>query len=239
MFSRFDANQRVLRLSWSSAIMVQLYLVTDFWLLKNPVGVGWYQLLLFLYNQFELNLSKVRRPGHSFWLVVCFTYIFLNNVLGLLPYVFTASRQLVFSFTFSLVSWITYYLVLLSFGINQYLRHLLPLGTPYLLIPLMVLIELIRGIIRPLTLGVRLVANMVAGHLLIVLVRRPFARRGWAILSVGIRGLILLVLLERGVSLIQGYVFSLLSSLYLAESNWRGLNYLNNLTCWQLIKDKK
>ena len=209
-------------------VSIHGYLMRGFWLQKSPLerlvskGAG------FLAGQFELGLSSLRTPGHVLWLVTCFIFIFLNNLLGLLPYVFTASRHLAFSFTFSLVRWLTYYLLFLVKGAGHFLAHLVPIGTPYVLIPLIVLIELIRGLIRPLTLGVRLVANMVAGHLLLVLVRGSLRQSRWAILRVRIIGLLSLMLLERGVSLIQGYVFSLLSSLYLAERNWRGLHYLNN-----------
>jgi F0F1-type ATP synthase membrane subunit a len=59
--------------------------------------------------------------------------------------------------------------------LRGFLAHLVPLGTPYPLMPLMVFIELIRGLIRPLTLRVRLVANIVAGHLLMVLLSSPLA----------------------------------------------------------------
>lgn len=58
---------------------------------------------------------------------------------------------------------------------SNFLAHLVPTGTPPLLIPFMVIIELVRRVIRPLTLAVRLAANMVAGHLLLVLVRGPIA----------------------------------------------------------------
>jgi ATP synthase subunit 6 len=90
--------------------------------------------------------------------------------------VFTASSHLVFSFSFALVSWLTYYLIYILIEFKAFLAHLVPLGTPYLLIPLIVLIELIRGLIRPVTLRVRLVANIVAGHLLIVLLRSPLIK---------------------------------------------------------------
>lgn len=183
-------------------------------------------MLNFLHSQFELNLLKIRSPGHSLWLVSCFIYIFLNNFLGLLPYVFTASSHLVFSLRFALLSWFTYYLVYLLKELRGFLAHLVPLGTPYPLIPLMVFIELIRGLIRPLTLRVRLVANIVAGHLLMVLLSSPLAGVDWVRGVLGLTVLVLLLILERGVSVIQGYVFSLLSSLYLAESNGRQLNYL-------------
>ena len=56
---------------------------------------------------------------------------------------------------------------------SNFLSHLVPRGTPIVLVPFMVFIELVRRVIRPLTLAVRLAANMVAGHLLLVLVRGP------------------------------------------------------------------
>lgn len=93
------------------------------------------------------------------------------------------------------------------------------MGTPYPLIPFMVLIEIIRTVIRPLTLSVRLAANMVAGHLLIVLVRGPIASIPWGLLAGTLIGLLLLVILELAVSFIQRYVFRTLLSLYVIESN--------------------
>lgn len=229
LFSRFDARNRLFSLSWLAVLRLHLYWLSSFWLIKFPLRSIYKMTLNFLYFQFELNLGRNRNPGHSFWLCVCFIFICLNNFLGLLPYVFTASRHLVFSITFALIRWFTYYLLFLLKGLGIFLAHLVPLGTPYALIPLIVFIELIRGLIRPVTLGVRLVANMVAGHLLIILVRSPLRDIGRIIIGLGLVMLIILLFLESGVALIQGYVFSLLSSLYLAERNWRGLNYLDNL----------
>lgn len=81
----------------------------------------------------------------------------------------------------------------------------------------MVLIELVRSLIRPLTLAVRLAANMVAGHLLLVLTRTPIPSLGGVLLRLVFVGLSGLVLLELGVSFIQSYVFIRLSSLYVGE----------------------
>lgn len=73
--------------------------------------------------------------------------------------------------------------------------------------------------IRPLTLAVRLAANIVAGHLLLVLVRRPMASLNRARITVAIIGVIRLIVLETAVAFIQGYVFVRLSSLYVGEVN--------------------
>ena len=107
---------------------------------------------------------------------------------------------------------------------SRALAHLVPKGTPLALVPFIVLIEIISNLIRPLTLSVRLAANIVAGHLLLVLVRRPIPVVNYGVLSVAFVALIALMVLELGVSFIQAYVFITLSSLYVDE-----VNNLNNL----------
>ena len=101
--------------------------------------------------------------------------------------------------------------------LNYNLAHLVPEGTPGALIPVMVIIETVSLIIRPGTLAVRLAANMVAGHLLLVLLGGQGPRlSGGALLGLMV-GLVLLVVLECAVACIQAYVFTILRSLYLAE----------------------
>lgn len=97
---------------------------------------------------------------------------------------------------------------------------MVPAGTPGALAPFMVLIELLRGLIRPITLSVRLAANIVAGHLLLTLIR------GQAIsplVVVVILSLGLMFLLEMGVRVIQAYVFRVLGVLYHSEINTKVL----------------
>ena len=97
------------------------------------------------------------------------------------------------------------------------LSHFLPLGTPYALIPLIVLIEVVRNLIRPVTLAVRLAANIVAGHLLLTLLRSLSPSAPSYLLVVILRALILLLVLESAVALIQSYVFRILTTLYVEE----------------------
>lgn len=80
--------------------------------------------------------------------------------------------------------------------------------------PFIVCIELMRTIIRPLTLSIRLIANIVAGHLLLTLLGNNFFSP-WAFFVLG--GMLCLMILESAVALIQSYVFSVLSTLYVAE----------------------
>jgi F-type H+-transporting ATPase subunit a len=97
------------------------------------------------------------------------------------------------------------------------LAHLVPQGTPAILMMFIVLIETIRNIIRPLTLAVRLTANIIAGHLLITLIGNQAAVRSIITLLGVINAFILLTILEMAVAFIQAYVFAVLLTLYVNE----------------------
>lgn len=97
------------------------------------------------------------------------------------------------------------------------LAHLVPLGTPPVLIPFIVLIETISNIIRPGTLAVRLAANIIAGHLLLVLLGNQGPNLSSPLLSILIITQILLLTLETAVAFIQSYVFAVLATLYSSE----------------------
>jgi len=92
--------------------------------------------------------------------------------------------------------------------------------------PFIVIIELISNIIRPITLSVRLAANLVAGHLLITLIRSPIVRVSFYAIIILLSLLYLLMILESAVAFIQAYVFRILSTLYLREVNDIKFNYL-------------
>ena len=97
------------------------------------------------------------------------------------------------------------------------LAHCVPLGSPPVLMPFMVLIETIRNLIRPGTLAVRLAANIIAGHLLLVLLGNQGPNLSSAFLVVLIVTQILLLVLESAVAVIQSYVFAVLATLYSRE----------------------
>lgn len=97
------------------------------------------------------------------------------------------------------------------------MAHLVPLGTPAPLMPVMVIIETVSSIIRPGTLAVRLAANIVAGHLLLVLLGSQGPNLSGLVLAGLIIGLFALITLECAVACIQAYVFTILSSLYVGD----------------------
>ncbi len=162
-------------------------------------------------------MAPVPFLAYSGFIITLFLSLSIFNFLGLLPYVFTPTSNFILTFTLAFSIWLVNQLFWIINSLNYFIRHLVPRGTPLALIPLIVLIELIRNIIRPLTLAVRLAANIVAGHLLISLVnQRAFGNPLLAgILIAGIS----LIVLEISVALIQAYVFTTLRNLYLSEVN--------------------
>jgi len=166
-----------------------------------------------------MALGGIKSQGLTHIFISIFLFITVNNFLGLFPYVFTASRHLTFTVALALPLWVGYIIYSTFLNLGRFLAHLVPLGTPYALIPFIVLIELVRRVIRPLTLSVRLAANIVAGHLLMVLVRRPMASIRLNFIGLVLAALLLLIILELAVSFIQAYVFRTLISLYVIEVN--------------------
>nr|YP_008475436.1 ATP synthase F0 subunit 6 [Mesocottus haitej]AGS78418.1 ATP synthase F0 subunit 6 [Mesocottus haitej]AGS78431.1 ATP synthase F0 subunit 6 [Mesocottus haitej] len=179
---------------------------------------GWFinrftqQLLL------PLNLG-----GHKWAALLTSLMIFLitMNMLGLLPYTFTPTTQLSLNLGLATPLWLATVIIGMRNQPTHALGHLLPEGTPGPLIPVLIVIETISLFIRPLALGVRLTANLTAGHLLIQLISTAAfvllsSMPAVALLTSTV--LILLTLLEVAVAMIQAYVFVLLLTLYLQEN---------------------
>lgn len=107
----------------------------------------------------------------------------------------------------------------LTLNTSSFIAHFVPKRTPGPLIPFLVIIEIVRSVIRPITLSVRLAANIVAGHILICLLTTPMRALGIVPLIISSLILFIIITLELAVAVIQAYVFMTLSSLYFSESN--------------------
>jgi len=230
LFSIFDPKVLWLnfRINWEISFLVVNLIPVTFWISKSKFMMRFKIIIFSLNREFKINFGILNTPGHAHWAIRLFLIILLNNVLGLTPYTFTSTSHLSFAITLALLRWVGYTVIRFCLRLEGVLAHLLPLGTPYVLIPFIVLIELVRRLIRPLTLSVRLVANLVAGHLLLTLVSSPFAHRSFRVCLLLRIGLIRLMVLESAVAFIQAYVFSILRTLYLNEVNFPKLNYLCN-----------
>nr|QBG38541.1 ATP synthase F0 subunit 6 [Acropyga acutiventris] len=216
LFSIFDPSSSMnLSLNWLSMFIILLLIPYQFWLIPSR-----YQMLFNLIMESimkEFKILIMYSQSNLIMFMSLFLSIMINNFLGLFPYIFTSTSHLSFNLSLSLTLWISMMLFSILNYINDFFSHLTPQGTPYILMPFMVIIETISLIIRPFTLAIRLTANMIAGHLLLSLL----GSSGQIIKPPGILILMLsqffLLILEMSVSIIQAYVFSILSTLYSSE----------------------
>nr|YP_011034136.1 ATP synthase F0 subunit 6 [Entricoplax vestita]WRI34030.1 ATP synthase F0 subunit 6 [Entricoplax vestita] len=220
LFSIFEPSSSVFNLpaNWISTLLGLMFIPYLYWASPSRWSLLWSNIIQTLHKEFKALLTP-SHIGTSTLFISLFSLIVFNNFLGLLPYVFTSSSHMVMTLSLSLPLWFT----LMMFGwINHtqhMFAHLVPQGTPGVLMPFMVLIETISNIIRPGTLAVRLAANMIAGHLLLTLLGSTGPSLSLSILSILIFSQILLLILESAVAIIQSYVFAVLSTLYTSEIN--------------------
>nr|UBD07399.1 ATP synthase F0 subunit 6 [Synapturanus sp. QCAZ 64259] len=198
------------------------------WLLFPAPSHRWLQNRLLTSQKYLIKrflketLSPLNTHAHKWALPLTSTLLFLAgmNLLGLLPYTFTPTTQLSMNLAIAFPLWLATTIIGMKNQPSLSLAHLLPEGTPTSLIPPLIIIETISLLMRPLTLAVRLTANMTAGHLLIQL----SSLASLALISSPITtplmltALLLLTILEIAVAIIQAYVFVLLLSLYLQEN---------------------
>nr|UAM92193.1 ATP synthase F0 subunit 6 [Geosesarma penangense] len=220
LFSIFEPSSSIFNMpmNWISTMLGLMFLPYLYWASPSRWSLLWSKMIQTLHKEFKalLNPSHI---GSTMLFVALFSLIVFNNFMGLLPYVFTSSSHMVMTLSLSLPLWLT----LMIFGWFQHTKHmfahLVPQGTPFILMPFMVLIETISNVIRPGTLAIRLAANMIAGHLLLTLLSSMGSSLSLLMMSIFIFAQILLLILESAVAIIQSYVFTVLSTLYTSEIN--------------------
>lgn len=222
LFSVFDPSTTIINLSlnWLRTFLVLLLIPSIYWLSPSSTNLIWNTIINKLHEEFKTLIgSSTINLGNSLIFISLFSLILFNNVLGLFPYIFTRTRHIVITLSLSLPLWIAFIIYGWLNHNKHIFRHLIPQGTPAILIPFIVYIELIRNVIRPGTLAIRLSANIIAGHLLLTLLGNTGRSISILILNILIITQILLLTLEAAVAFIQSYVFAILVTLYSTETN--------------------
>lgn len=164
-------------------------------------------------GKFFLSLKSKNFNKISLALIITtFFSILIFNFISVFSFNFPITSQFRLVIFISLSSWIRFFIYNLSSNLKGFISHFIPEGTPIYLTFILFVIELISRIIRPITLRVRLVANILAGHLLIILLSKLVFLIRPIFLSY-----ILLNLIELLVALIQAYIFSTIVALYFSE----------------------
>lgn len=221
LFSVFDPSSSIINLSlnWLSTFLGLLIIPSIYWLIPSRYHIIYNNILLTLHKEFKTLLGPAGHNGRTFIFISLFSFILFNNFIGLFPYIFTSTSHLTLTLTLALPLWLRFILYGWINHTQHIFAHLVPQGTPAILIPFIVCIETIRNIIRPGTLAVRLTANIIAGHLLITLLGNTGPSISLILINVLIIVQIALLVLESAVSIIQSYVFAVLRTLYSREVN--------------------
>ncbi|MBI3610310.1 MAG: F0F1 ATP synthase subunit A [Nitrospirae bacterium] len=152
------------------------------------------------------------------FIATLFFFILFSNLLGLIPGAYTVTSQVMVNGILALAVFALSVIMGVALHGAHYLSIFLPQGTPWWLMPLMILVEIISQLARPITLAVRLFANMTAGHtvinVLLGLVLLGGVVLGWMPLGFTVA----LYLLEVLVAFIQAYVFTVLTTVYIGDA---------------------
>ena len=177
----------------------------------------------FVADMVRSNVGNEGRPYFPFIFTI-FVFLLFGNLLGLIPYSYTFTSQIVVTFVMAAFVFLALtVLALFKHGLH-FFSFFVPAGAPKPLIPFLIIIEVISYFVRPVSLSVRLFANMLAGHTML----KVFA--GLAVMITGVGGaamagsvfpfvaLIGLTGLEVLVAVLQAYVFTILTCMYLNDA---------------------
>jgi len=177
----------------------------------------------FIAGMIDDNVGHEGRDYFPF-VFTLFMFILIGNLLGLIPYGYTFTGQIIVTFAMAAVVFIGVTIIGIAKHGWHFLSFFVPHGVPVVLLLLLVPIEVLSYIIRPFTLSIRLFANMMAGHTMLAifagfvapLLLAAGAIKAFAVVPLGVD--ILLIFLELLVAALQAYVFTILTCLYLRDA---------------------
>ena len=195
-------------------------------LTKNILLDSFKLLYKFIYNLINSYLPSEGKIYFPFFFYL-FLFICTSNLIGILPYSFTTTSHLSITFSLSFIIW--YGCIIIGFQENglKFFSLFFPRGIPFVLVPFLVAIELISYIFRSVSLALRLFANIVAGHILLdtlaLFIHKMLYPSMITLTSLIISIIpffmgIVLILFECVVALLQGYIFVVLSCIYLKDT---------------------
>uniref|UniRef100_UPI0030E3A0CC ATP synthase F0 subunit 6 n=1 Tax=Glyphohesione klatti TaxID=3053539 RepID=UPI0030E3A0CC len=225
IFSSFDPHIYSISSSvpsilfWILSTASIFILHTTFWVQPNRV---FWMISIFTNVIFaqSMRTSTIKSKGFTNFITSLFLLLTITNLSGLIPYMFSSSSHLFFTFTLGLPLWLSIVLSSFTYSPISWMAHLLPSGAPWWLNPFLILIETMSIILRPITLSFRLTANMSAGHIVLSLLGSFASSLIFTAPTTFILLMITQILymtFEIGICLIQAYIFCLLLTLYMDE----------------------
>jgi len=204
-----------------SVFLLYLGLTRFFWIIPTRFQVVLEIVIFHWKTVVEENLGE-NSKYYLLPLSSLFMFIFGINLLGFFTYTFPVTTHIFITFGMAFIIWIS----VMVFGFvnfkSSFFSMFMPSGAPLGMSPLLIIIEIASNISRPIALGMRLAANLTAGHILMAILsdfgsKLLFMTYGFAVLF-PVSIIIFMTVLEVGVLVIQAYVFCLLSMIYLRDS---------------------
>ena len=188
---------------------------------KRAMVPGRWQSIVELAYEFIANMLRenVGSEGRQYFpfIFTLFMFILFSNLIGLVPYSFTVTSHIIVTFALAMVVFLGVTIIAVVRHGLKFFTFFVPPGLPMILAPLLVPIEVISYLARPITLSLRLFANMMAGHTML----KVF---GGFVVALGLFGfapfvfIIAIYALELIVAVLQAYVFTVLTCLYLNDA---------------------
>ncbi|WP_353288029.1 F0F1 ATP synthase subunit A [Wolbachia endosymbiont (group B) of Gerris lacustris] len=206
-------------------MMISVILMVLFLLLgvrKGAVIPGYLQAAVEYVYDFVISIIENNTGSKSLkhipLIFTVFIFILSCNLVGVLPYSFTVTSHVIVTFALSMVAFI--YITIVGFkerGVG-FLRILLPKGTPSWLAPIIIIIKLFAYLVRPISLSIRLAANMIAGHTIIKVIAGFIVNMNIFFTPAPFLFIIALIGFEVFVAVLQAYIFTILTCVYLSDA---------------------
>ena len=185
---------------------------------KYPGKFGNFVEMMILFVKDDIVIPSMGKIGEKFlpFFLTLFFFILFINFLGLIPFMHTATGNVSITASLALITFVmTQFHGIKRHGVGGYFKGLLPPGIPVYVIPIMVIIEFLGLLTKPFALCIRLFANMTAGHIVILAFISLIFTLGYVIVPISIAFSLFIYLLEILVSLLQAYIFTMLSALFI------------------------
>lgn len=221
-FFGLSINNLSIYLTFLLFVIIFIFILINFKKRFIPINL---QLSIELIYDFVFNLVKqligIKGYAHFPIILTLFLFILISNLLGMALYSFTLTSHVSVAFTLSFSFFIAVVLIGVLIQRESFVNTFIPAGAPKLLKPFIVGIEVVSYFSRPFSLGIRLFANLMAGHtLLAILANFTFliSQKSILIAFVPLVLIIAIVGLEVMIAMLQAYVFTVLTCIYLNDS---------------------
>lgn len=208
------------------SIVLALNLLTDN--NNKVIGSRWFVSQEALYDTvWNMIKSQIGGPYGGFYfpfIYTLFIFVFIANLVSMIPYTFALASHLVFIVSLSITIWLGATIIAITYHKLDFFGFFVPEGTPLPLVPVLVLIELLSYMARAISLGLRLSANILSGHLLMsILSGLTLTLMSVSIVTfvlgfIPLMGILAILFLEYAIAMIQAYVLSVLTAGYLKDA---------------------